>query len=511
MMTDRVQLNRRNFLGATATELVGTSLVGSFHPRVLNAGEETPEAAPEEQAIQPYDPAIKRRVVFIHWRHVNPGWFGWMDEKGQGHGTGESFDPGALRFQPTNSPQGIRIVAQPAQRRGPIIQPQRPWETAGIWLLTVFYEKGIYRGWVLCSPGWPEGVFTYFESKDGLNWDRPNLGLVERDGNRDNNVLPLQFNGNREIFIDPVAPEAERYKMVIGDQPGGVHGAVSPDGLHWKRLPEPIIPGDSDTQHVGYYDQPLGKYVVYTRMNVPDGRRAIGRAESGDFRKFPPSEVVLETRPDMPPSVDLYTNCKTTIPGAPDHHLMFPTVYHRECDLGEPWIASSPDGKVWSFLEGSPVLTPTPVGQWGCGWTVPSPNLIELPDGSFALPFHTTNLPHKYPRGQLRYSTGYAFWPKGRIVALEAEEYGQFTTTALATGGGRKLRINAVTKRAGSIRVEVAGQAGRSIADCKPIIGDHYRTVVSWNGQDDLGHKENAAVVLRFQMNKARIFGLEFV
>ena len=111
----------------------------------------------------------------------------------------------------------------------------------------------------------------------------------------------------------------------------------------------------------------------------------------------------------------------------------------------------------------------------------------------------------------MKYSTGYALWPKGRIVALEAEDHGQFTTTALATGGGRKLRLNAVTKRAGGIRVEVVGSAGRSLAQCKPIIGDQYKAPVSWNGQDDLGHKEGAAVVLKFQMNKAQIFGLEFV
>jgi hypothetical protein len=57
---------------------------------------------------------------------------------------------------------------------------------------------------------------------------------------------------------------------------------------------------------------------------------------------------------------------------------------------------------------------------------------------------------------------------------------------------GRKLRVNAVTPRAGSILVEVAGAdrkplEGRSFAEATPIVGDHTATVLNWNGNDDLG------------------------
>ena len=80
---------------------------------------------------------------------------------------------------------------------------------------------------------------------------------------------------------------------------------------------------------------------------------------------------------------------------------------------------------------------------------------------------------------------------------------------------GRKLRINAVTKRAGWIKVAVSDLdgsflEGRSFEDATPIVGDRFWTPVTWNGQEDLGFEEGQPICLRFKMKKAQIFGLEF-
>jgi len=293
-----------------------------------------------------------------------------------------------------------------------------------------------------------------------------------------------------------------------------------------------LVVEHSDTQDVCYYDERLRKYVMYTRTTMvgprserapgewshdcwaAPGRRAIGRSESEDFRRFPVSETIIEPGPEMPPSDTLYTNCRTTIPGAPDHHLMFPTIYHQMDDTTSTALASSHDGVTWHFLPGSPVFRNAPFGEWDGGCVFAHPNLIELANGDFALPYTGFNFPHKYPRMQLKYATGYAIWPKGRLVALEAPERGQFSTVGIMPPG-RKLRINALTRRAGSILVEVAGLdrkpiAGRSFEDSTPIIGDQRWTPVTWNGQDDLGHQEGSPIMLRFKMDKAKIFGLEF-
>ena len=42
------------------------------------------------------------------------------------------------------------------------------------------------------------------------------------------------------------------------------------------------------------------------------------------------------------------------------------------------------------------------------------------------------------------------------------------------------------------------------------MIGDHHFKKVEWKGGEDLGVEENEAVIIRFQMKMAKIYGLEF-
>ena len=44
-------------------------------------------------------------------------------------------------------------------------------------------------------------------------------------------------------------------------------------------------------------------------------------------------------------------------------------------------------------------------------------------------------VPHKYPRSQRTGAIAYAWWPKGRLVALEALEEGEFSTPQLVFTG----------------------------------------------------------------------------
>jgi hypothetical protein len=145
-----------------------------------------------------------------------------------------------------------------------------------------------------------------------------------------------------------------------------IRGAVSGDGIRWTKLPEPLVVEYSDTEIAAYYDPALRKYVMYTRYwsvgprtdRLPPDirhcwtgveRRSIGRSETSDFRRFPPSELLLEPPPQLSPSDVLYTNCRTTIPGAPNHHLMFPAIWHVDRDNTSIAVLSSHDGKVWHW------------------------------------------------------------------------------------------------------------------------------------------------------------------
>ncbi len=189
---------------------------------------------------------------------------------------------------------------------------------------------------------------------------------------------------------------------------------------------------------------------------------------------------------------------------------MFPTIWNAAIDdTTRIGMASSHDGKLWHFVPGGDLLRARPFGQWdgGCIWV--NPDLIELPNGDWALPYTGHNVPHKYPRGKRVGALGYAVWPKGRMVALQAEERGEFTMIPIMSPG-RFLKVNAVTQRTGWVKVQVDGVAGRALSDCVSLVGDQAWSRVAWKGGGDLGIKEGQPVTLRFDLYQASLFGLEF-
>ena len=75
----------------------------------------------------------------------------------------------------------------------PIFKPETPWETkysnvacpksGGVWYDE---EEKIFKMWYEAS--WLYQM-CYATSKDGIHWERPNLGLFEFDGSKNNNIV----------------------------------------------------------------------------------------------------------------------------------------------------------------------------------------------------------------------------------------------------------------------------------------------------------------------------------
>jgi hypothetical protein len=508
-----------------------------------------------------------KRIVFTDWFYIRPGNLLWENEAGdflntiEEHVENPVYGPWDAQLNRPSSPYGIELVAQQAERVGPVLQRENPWEEGYIIFKTVMKDGDIYRGWGKSNPGGD----CYLESVDGYHWKRPVQRQREFEGSLENNLLKPGPEGT--VFIDPVAPPEERYKSVRGPvlkfdafkafieahpdrwetravrgdwsnprKIRAISGAISPDGVHWKHLGIFTVE-HSDGMETGYYDLNLKKYVVYTRnwlvgtrsedwtgdrhINTwmgelhGSGRRAIGRMESEVFGNFPLSEPVIVPVPgETSPSDVFYTSIHTTVPEAAGHHLMFPTIWDTRDDTSSIGLWTSHDGIHWNRLPGPPILETSNFGEWDGGCIFSFPDLIELPNGDFALPYKGYNLPHKYPRGTMELRAGYALWPKGRIVAVEAEEVGGFTTVGILPPG-RTLKINAVSKRAGGIRVEIASifdetVPGRSFADCDILQGDQFWSTVTWKGETDLGFEDGAGVVVRFKMDRAKLFGIEF-
>ena len=82
------------------------------------------------------------------------------------------------------------------------ITPDKPWESttpSG----AVHYDE-INRTFRMYYPGVNSHVCV-IESTDGIHWERPNLGLVEFEGSRDNNIVnwPRRLPSHRDTALGP--------------------------------------------------------------------------------------------------------------------------------------------------------------------------------------------------------------------------------------------------------------------------------------------------------------------
>ena len=134
-----------------------------------------------------------------------------------------------------------------------------------------------------------------------------------------------------------------------------IGGALSPDGLRWTALTEPLMVQFSDTMTTCYWDEGLEQYVGYFRTWLY-GRRCVGRATTKDFSYWCSTpDTVVQAPLSAHPSDDVYTNAKVIYPGSGNIHLMFPAIYHRLDDSREPHLASSGHGVIITlYRDGRP-------------------------------------------------------------------------------------------------------------------------------------------------------------
>jgi hypothetical protein len=210
--------------------------------------------------------------------------------------------------------------------RNPLIVPEHSWELRynyGWDGGQVLYdrEQEIFKMW------WTTGTLRslYATSKDGIEWEKPKLGLVEFDGSKENNIFLL--GSNPSVIYEPNDPHPERrYKMqlnhalVPGTETEWVTYPVytSPDGIRWTQvLGAPVTGGDDNS--TAFYDKASRRYVSVfkraLRMNfripergqptkgeiecaacgklfVPE-RRTLGISFSDDFLNWTPVQTLL--------------------------------------------------------------------------------------------------------------------------------------------------------------------------------------------------------------------------
>ena len=96
-----------------------------------------------------------------------------------------------------NEAQNVELVVHPPRKTGEMnIKPDQEWEKGGIGpYSSVLHDGSTYHAWyhamdtVQWDTGHGRGSICYARSKDGIHWEKPAAGLVEYNGNRQNNIV----------------------------------------------------------------------------------------------------------------------------------------------------------------------------------------------------------------------------------------------------------------------------------------------------------------------------------
>jgi hypothetical protein len=476
---------------------------------------------------------------------------------------------------------GARLALHRPQPREVAMRFDQPWESRSPGYTTIIHDedKGLYRMYYRSSLTPPafgkkrdtarREVTCYAESRDGLTWTRPSLGLIEFEGSKENNIM---WDGvgshNLSVLIDrnPGCPPAARYKAMgrgkpLANEPSpyehGLYVLKSPDGIHWIPISEkPVITeGKFDSHNIMFWDSELGAYRAYWRdarkrdKNIPDGRD-VRTATSADGVTWEKSRM-LQYEPGRRGSADTdgkahqyYTNGIQPYYRAPHMLMGFPMRY-----IDRGWTAStdqlpelrdrkrvakqlrriataltdtmflvSRDGvqfHVWPEAFVRPGIHRR--GSWFYGDAGIALGFVET-RSSFhesapnELSFYVKENTRLDEPGQLRRHTlrldGFA--------SLNASLTGGTAVTKPLMFQGDRLEINFATSAGGSLRVEIQdadrkAMPGFAMDDCNLLYGDQIDRVVSWKSGMDVSQLAGQPVRLKFELKDADLYSFRFM
>ncbi len=208
------------------------------------------------------------------------------------------------------------ILHHPTYQEVSLVHDQ-PWEGNVCCYHTVFKDdlnyKMYYRGGVHKMPDLPDHPeFTCLAvSTDGIAWEKPNFGLIEFNGSKNNNIIwvgsPAAHNFAPFHDQNPNCHPEQKYKAIAGKSQG-LLAYASPDGIHWTKIQdEPVMTGGSyDSLNVAFWDSWQKKYLAYSRFFKKDVGRAIKVYYSEDFLHW--SDPVWLNYEEGTPNEQLYTN-----------------------------------------------------------------------------------------------------------------------------------------------------------------------------------------------------------
>lgn len=423
---------------------------------------------------------------------------------------------------------------------GEVLRFDRPWEGRYCGYVSVFQDGDLFRMYYRGLPragkdGSDIEVTCYAESRDGVAWEKPNLGIHEVNGSGKNNVVLANlapFSHNFSPFPDtrPGVPGEERYKALAGTSATGLVAFVSADGLHWRKAQDaPVITqGAFDSQNVAFWSATEGKYLCYFRTwseTQFGGFRTVSRATSEDFLHW--SEPVPMRFGDTPPE-HLYTNQTLPYFRAPHLYLALAARFmpgrrvapteaaftlggdaQYTGDCSDTVLLSSRGGADYdrTFMEGF-VRPGIGLENWTSRTNYPARGVV--PAGESRIAFY---IQRRY--GQDAHFLERMLLRADGFASVHAPYGGGELLTKPLRFTGKELALNVSTSAAGGVRVELQDEHGAPIPgfaleDCLEIIGDEIEHTVAWKDGADLSELAGKTVRLRVALKDSDLYALRF-
>ncbi len=448
-----------------------------------------------------------------------------------------------------------------------------PWEGDMISYPNILSFDDGYRmyyqtGWTALdtATGGEKMLLCMMESKDGIAWERPTLGVCEWNGSKDNNIIMMEseenFLDNFFIFYDenPDCPAEEKFKATSQyDNPvepfpktRELWCYVSPDGIHFKKgwkMTDGGVPngGIFDSMNVAYWDKIKGKYVAYVRglhdgpgRGTSGGLRDIRYMESEDFKNWSNPEIISYEDSD---DYELYTNNISRYYRAPHILTGFPTRYTERIWLtrnfeflgGDENFAlrkkamevseregfvltdglfmSSRDGLNWKrFDEAMFTADSENAYNWNYGDGYPAYGMVETPRpyphqsneiSMYLMEGHCKIKPQRMYRYVIRLD-GFASY---RADYKEAK-----VVTKPIYFEGNQLTLNFKTSARGYIYVRILDYYGKPLEGYQSyeIFGDSYDRPVLFAEGSELSRIQKMPIRIEFTMSDADIYSMKF-
>lgn len=412
-------------------------------------------------------------------------------------------------------------------------------------------DEGLFKMWARAGSDAKSGYVSgnaaymlYFTSKDGVHWERPELGTVEIDGRRDHNIVftsdmvpknPTRHSYGPEAYVSPTTAMTPQGKKaffwgvnkhprprdpsesyvalaIIQDHRRGAHIVTSPDGIHWSCAPTPFWQTPHDISSLGddclmhlIYDDARQKWVIYRRIipefsermiaNESDCTRPVADryyrsyayAESEDLSHWTNHQFILAMDPDDPADTELY---QFACHKFGETYVGYASIFYlRRPQPIDIHLATSRDGIHFTRVcRGTPFIPAGSLGYYdvmAMACSQPKPILVN---DTVYLYYAALNFPHDAdPNVEAGLQTGgaaLATFKRDRFASLETgipDAAPCRVITKPFVVGHPNLYLNAATWMNGSIRAEILSR------DWQPITGYSAAEAVTIQG-DALDH-----------------------